>query len=554
MGFKIPSLYLTDGYKPGHKKMLAPGTVRLAGSWIPRSIKYAPKGVKKIVSFGQQMAWMWLHDEFEENFFMRKDIEELANDFKELHTVTNNNLYLEHKELEEKARNTIKQKALQFVKDMSLYLGMEYDGKHFEELWDLGYLPIKVKALPEGIETDPNIPHMTFINTVDGFAWLTLYLETIVSSLAWKPSTIATIAKLYHRQAVEWVAKTNPNDMWLVDFICHDFSARGLDPMSQWLCGLGWATSFKGSDTLPVIPAARYFYGVKDNEMPIFSVNASEHSVSTTKIFTVGESQMITDWLKIFPKGILSIVSDTFDLWKLITEYLPANKEAIMARDGKLVIRPDSGDPVDIICGIPEDRQEDLSIDTPYPPQYKGVIELLWDIFGGTINEQGYKVLDPHIGAIYGDSITPERQLQIYQRLAAKGFAATNIVLGVGSYTMQFNTRDTLGFAAKGTWFEVLENSGTSIGEVGTMDVTKRVGYGIYKDPITDDGTKKSLRGLLQVYVAGQDENGVITLGVKEDCTPEEESQGLLQVIYEDGKFYNQVKLGQVREKLLNSK
>ena len=102
---------------------------------------------------------------------------------------------------------------------------------------------------------------------------------------------------------------------------------------------------------------------------------------------------------------------------------------------------------------------------------------------------------------------------------------------------------------------EVLESYGAaSIGEVGTMDVPKREGYGIYKDPITDDGTKKSLRGLLQVYVAGQDENGVITFGVKEDCTPEEESQGLLQTIYEDGKFYNQVTLDQVRDKLLNSK
>ena len=132
---------------------------------------------------------------------------------------------------------------------------------------------------------------------------------------------------------------------------------------------------------------------------------------------SLGESQMITDWLEIFPKGILSIVSDTFDLWKLITEYLPANKDAIMARDGKLVIRPDSGDPVDIICGhktgkigdkyfIIGGSRDNEHIDLP---EAKGVIELLWDIFGGTINEQGYKVLDPHIGAIYGDSITPER-------------------------------------------------------------------------------------------------------------------------------------------------
>jgi nicotinamide phosphoribosyltransferase len=522
MSFKINSLYLSDGYKVGHKAMLAPGTTKLYGTWIPRSTKHAPKGITKIVSFGQQLVWRWLHDEFEENFFY--------NHFK--HSSLN--------------KYEMKDKALQFVKDMSLYLGMEYDGKHFEELWDLGYLPIKVKSLPEGIETNPNIPHMTFINTVDGFAWLTLYLETVVSALAWKPSTAATIAKLYRRQAEEWVAKTDPANMWLVDFMCHDFSARGLDPMSQYLIGLGHATSFKGSDTLPVIPAARYFYGVKDNEMPIFSVNASEHSVSTTKIFTVGEQQMIADWLKIFPKGILSIVSDTFDLWKLITEYLPANKEAIMARDGKLVIRPDSGDPVDIICGLKATKIEGLRQNEP---EEKGVIELLWDIFGGTINEQGYKVLDPHIGAIYGDSITPERQLEIYKRLAAKGFAATNIVLGVGSFTYQFNTRDTLGFAAKGSWFETLEVSKYHEDNVSYGEPAEyiRKGYNIYKDPVTDNGTKKSLKGLQMVYQGDFPELEIL---VKGECTPKEESTGLLQVIYEDGKFFNQVTLEEVRNNL----
>ena len=550
MSFKVNSLYLTDGYKTAHKAMLAPGTTKLYGTWIPRSVKHAPKGITKIVSFGQQLVWKWLHDEFEENFFMH---------------------------VKRGSDENKKQQALQFVKDMSLYLGMEYDGKHFEELWDLGYLPIKVKALPEGIETGPNIPHMTFVNTVDGFAWLTLYLETVVSSLAWKPSTAATIAKLYRRQAEEWVKQTDASNLWLVDFMCHDFSARGLDPMSQYLIGLGHATSFKGSDTLPVIPAARYFYGVKENEMPIFSVNASEHSVSTTKIFTVGEQQMIADWLKIFPKGILSIVADTFDLWKLITEYLPANKEAIMARDGKLVIRPDSGDPVDIICGERKwknrEEYEFYSNTSTWKgsaqPKDLGVIELLWDIFGGTINEQGYKVLDPHIGAIYGDSITPDRQAQIYERLAAKGFAATNIVLGIGSFTYQYNTRDTLGFAAKGAWFEVAEypkeiqeaRSMTDISYIPFdshnkqhMDLYKgcllngeieRKSYNIYKDPVTDDGTKKSLKGLLCVGVKEDGEYAVIT-----ECTLDKESKGELQVIYEDGRFYNTTTLEEIRNRL----
>jgi len=509
--FKPNSLFYTDGYKIGHKRMLAKGTTRLYGTWIPRSTKHAPKGVSRIVSFGQQLAMKWLHDEFAENFF-----------------------------------SIPKDEAMKFGKDMSMYLGMDYDASHFEALYDLGYLPIKVKALPEGIETLPNVPHMTFINTVDGFAWLTLYLETIISSLAWKPSTSATIALQYKRNVVEWVMKTDPANAWLIPFLCHDFSARGLSPWDMLSSGLGHASSFLGSDTIICIPGARYFYNEPEDQVAIYSVNASEHSVSTTKIFTVGEQQMIADWLEEFPKGILSIVSDTFDLWKLITEYLPANKEAIMARDGKLVIRPDSGDPVDIICGLSNhysSYQEYCEYmiaqgKEPKEAEYKGVIELLWDIFGGTTNNEGYKVLDPHIGAIYGDSITLDRQIQIYERLAAKGFASTSIVLGVGSFTYQMNTRDTLGFAAKGAWFEVMEYV-----EEGKPAIRK--GYDIYKDPVTDDGTKKSLKGKIAVFMDDNNEYFVNT-----QCTDEMEESGELHTIYEDGHFHNQTTLAEVRERL----
>jgi nicotinamide phosphoribosyltransferase len=494
--FKPNSLFYTDGYKIGHRKMLAPGTTKLYGTWIPRSTKHAPKGITKIVSFGQQLVVKWLNDEFQENFFN-----------------------LPHDE------------AMKFTKDMSMYLGSDFNGDHFSELHALGYLPIRIKSIPEGIETNPNVPHMTFVNTVDGFAWLTLYLETIISSLAWKPTTSATLALQYKRNLVEWVMKTDPTNAWLIPFLAHDFSARGLSPWDMISSGLGHATSFRGSDTLPIIPAARYFYNEPENEVIINSVNASEHSVSTTCIFTMGEEKMISYFMDQFPTGILSIVSDTFDLWKLITEFLPANKEQIMSRDGKLVIRPDSGDPVDILCGqlnVSRDARdviENRDLDTSHP-KYKGVIELLWDIFGGTINEQGFKVLDPHIGAIYGDSITLERQIQIYERLAAKGFASTNIVLGVGSFTYQMNTRDTFGFAAKGAWFE-----------------TNGQGYDIYKDPITDDGTKKSLKGLICVT----ENHEVLT-----QCTWEQESQGILQTIFEDGKFYNQTSLSEIRTKINN--
>ena len=498
MSFRPTSLFYTDGYKIGHQAMLAEGTDFLYGTWIPRSTKHAPKGVDKIVSFGQQLTWRWIHDEFQDNFFSQP--ESVATDF---------------------------------VKDMAGYLGMDYNGDHFVELHRLGYLPIKVKSLPEGIETRPNVPHMTFVNTKKGFAWLTLFLETVVSSLAWKPATSATIALKYKRNLVKYVLKTDPANAWLIPFLAHDFSARGIDPWTMVSSGLGHATSFRGSDTLVVIPAARYFYGEPANEVAINSVNASEHSVSTTKIFTVGEKQMLIDWMTKFDKGILSVVMDTFDITKVAKPseggYCFDLKDQIMGRDGKLVIRPDSGDPVEIICGHGRTELNASELKAFYPEFYtKGLIECLWDIFGGTVNEQGYKVLDPHIGAIYGDSITTDRQVEIYERLAAKGFAATNIVLGVGSYTYQYNTRDTFGFAAKGAWFEA-----------------NGVEHDIYKDPISDDGTKKSLKGLIAVHELQDGDHAV-----QVQCSKEDENGGILQVIYEDGKFRNETTLSIIRGKL----
>ena len=559
--FRSNPLGLTDGYKIGHQAMLAPGTEYLYGTWIPRSLKHAPDGVEKILSAEQQLAWMWLHDEFEEGFF--KQPLEVAK---------------------------------KFGRDMSKYLNLPFDGKHFEELHELGYLPIKVKALPEGIETKPNIPHQTFVNTVKGFAWLTLYLETPVSGLSWKGSTNATIAMQYRRNATEWVMKTDSANSWFIDYACHDFSARGLDPFTTIASGLAHAMSFIGSDTLIVIDAARYFYGIPEDDVCIASVNASEHSVTCTGIFyyknmlengtgqhlideyysydvkatsstkedpdfmAIAEWANLREWLKIFPTGILSVVSDTFDLFRVIAEILPRLKDQIMAREGKLVIRPDSGDPVDITCGLNtrqnvEFRTEGFGmhyLETDYEgnsisdwkmtkeSEVKGVIELLWDIFGGTTSKEGYKVLDSHIGSIYGDSINLKRQIAIYERLASKKFASTNIVLGIGSYTYQLNTRDTFGFAAKGAWFQANGNS-----------------YDIYKDPATDDGTKKSLRGFCQVFNNRPDAlphelkyDGKDQLEVNTQCTNEQEDGGLLQVIYENGKFYNQVTLTEIRERI----
>jgi nicotinamide phosphoribosyltransferase len=547
--FKINPLYESDGYKVGHKAMLAENTSTEYWTWIPRSLKYMHPSIDGIMSAGEQLVWRYIHSSFQELFF-EQPIEE----------------------------------AEKFGRDMSKYLMMDYDAAHFSELHKLGYLPVKIKAIPEGVFTKPNIPHMTGINTVDGYAWLGLYLETLVSKLAWQLPTAATIAHKFKQNAVEWVTKTDPENLWLADFMCHDFHSRGGNPFTSIAIGLGHAMSNSGSDTLNVIPASRYYYDFDENEVPVYSVNASEHSVTCTGIFfyekklragllnheivsyytstvdsegsvenpdylAIAELLNLRDWLEKFPRGILSVVSDTMDLWKVITHILPRLKKEILARDGKLVIRPDSGDPVDIICGKRHPDSSDKYVGVWNElPQSKGVIELLWDLFGGEETSAGYKRLDSHIGAIYGDSINLERQIAIYIRLANKGFSATNIVVGVGSYTYVMLTRDSAGYAAKGAYFETLET-------IGGEEI--RTEYNIYKDPVTDNGTKKSLKGFCQVFNNRPDAlpyeikyDGKDELEVNTECTKMQEDAGLLLLIYEDGKFHNQVTLTEIRERL----
>lgn len=276
----------------------------------------------------------------------------------------------------------------------------------------------------------------------------------------------------------------------------------------------------------------------------------------------IGEQNYIKRLLELYPKGIVSVVSDTFNLWDVLTIYLPQLKDQILKRDGKLVIRPDSGDPVDIICGTDYIENKVYTHNSREDCEARGVIELLWTIFGGTINKQGYKVLDPHIGAIYGDSITMDRAKQICERLKVKGFASTNIVLGIGSmsYTggetkegsQYWITRDLFSFAIKSTYGEITH--------VKTEEFTKTESREIFKDPITDDGTKKSKKGLLQVTnKCTCSETKAIDCGSKcknihviDQCTWEEEKEGMLQTVFKDGKLVRTTSLEEIRSKLNN--
>lgn len=228
------------------------------------------------------------------------------------------------------------------------------------------------------------------------------------------------------------------------------------------MSGMGHMTSFCGSETIPAIAGLEEYYNANAGEELIAAtIPATEHSVMCAggkedELETF--RRLITE---VYPTGFVSIVSDTWDFWKVMTEYLPKLKDEILARDGRLVIRPDSGNPVHIIAGYKQEDFENWQEQTEAqgkiisPVEWVGAYEVLWEIFGGTINEKGYKVLNPKVGIIYGDSITLERQKEIYKRLEERGFAATNLVLGVGSYTYQYKSRDSLGFAMKATWCQV---------------------------------------------------------------------------------------------------
>ncbi|MBB3752487.1 nicotinamide phosphoribosyltransferase [Mycolicibacterium sp. BK634] len=387
---------------------------------------------------------------------------------------------------------------------------------HIRALHRLGYLPLRFCALPEGTLVPIGVPAFTVENTIDEFYWLTNYVETGISAGYWQPSTSATIAHQYRKTLVAAAIRTGV-PVEVVDWQCHDFSYRGMSSHETAAAsGAAHLLSFTGTDSLVALEWIDKYYG---GSYVAGSVPATEHSVMCTGIETVGELETFRRLLKLYPTGIVSVVSDTFDLWKVLTEYLPALKDEILARDGKLVIRPDSGDPEKIICGDPDAE--------PGTPAWYGVVWLLDMVFGHTFNDAGFAELDPHVGVIYGDSITVERSDSITRRLERMGFASSNIVFGVGSFTYQYNTRDTFSSAMKATWAEV-------DGE----------GVNLLKNPVTDNGTKKSATGRLAV------EQSWGELILTQDATWDEERHSLLQLVWENGEFIRRQEFADVRRVL----
>jgi nicotinamide phosphoribosyltransferase len=488
-----------DAYKLDHRRQYPEGTTRVYSNFTPRGSRI--EGINKVVFFGLQAFLQdYCNDQFEYWFNCPED------------------------------------QVLSQYEDMTTsVLGPNDVGvEHIRALHRLGYLPLRFSALPEGTLTPLRVPMFTVENTLPEFFWLVNYIESVLSAAVWLPSTSATTAH-HLRQLLDAKAKATGGPAAFVDWQGHDFSFRGMENVqASAASGAGHLLSFMGTDSLPALEYVNYFYPGAENGLVGGSVAATEHSVMCAG-GNLGERETFERLLDLYPTGIVSVVSDTWDLWSVLTNLLPSLKDKIMARDGKLVIRPDSGDPVDIICGTLTTGMRSI-LDASFPqgnavrPDEKGVCELLWDVFGGTINQAGFKELDPHIGMIYGDSINYQRADEMTKRLAAKGFASTNIVLGVGSYTYQFVTRDTFGFAMKATWAEVN-------GEARNL----------FKDPITDDGLKKSAKGRLAVLPGA---HGGIRL--VSEATPEQEAQSLLKPVWEDGKFIKRHTFAEIRDRLRN--
>lgn len=411
-------------------------------------------------------------------------------------------------------------------------LGEHYDVTHFEDLWELGYLPLEIKALDEGVVVPYGVPCITITNTVDGFQWLVNYIETVMSTEIWPIQTSATTARAYQKNLNMMYEKTGADNS-LQPFMCHDFSMRGcFGRHAAAMSGFGHLTASAGTDTIPaVLFAEKYYNADLDTELVGASVFATEHSTATSAILKIENEKGLSktdaevEYVKYLfnkrPTGILSHVSDSFDFWSFVTNGLPKLRDDIMSRDGTFVVRPDSGDPVLILCGDPDASEGSA--------EYKGLIECLWDIFGGSETKRGYKQLDSHIGAIYGDSITLERQSEIYNRLMNKGFVPS-VVLGVGSYSYQYVTRDTHGSAVKMTWVKTVEGN--------SIDVCK--------DPATDS-KKKSAKGLLRVEKQG---GGYVLFDSQSE---DEERLGELDTVFMNGELVKETSLHHIRENIKKS-
>ena len=479
-------MLLIDFYKAVHAEMLPNNITKSVSYFTPRMSRV--KRWDKVVMFGLQgFIKTYLIDYFNEEFFS-KPFDEVISEYKRI---------------------------------MDATLGKDaYKIDKVEKLHKLGYLPIEIVALPEGTLVPMHVPMFGITNTHPDFAWLPQSLESLISAEMWHPMLAATVGYTYREIVNKYY-----------DLTCDDnipraralgaFDFRGEECLqSAEKAGAGWCSSFLLTATVPTIPYLEANYNCDCTKEPVaFGSPSTEHSVMCSNYAVDGDEETLLRRLltEIYPNTSFSAVLDSYDYWNVIENILPKLKDEILAHKGCMLMRGDSGDCVEVVT--------------------KTVFKL-WDIFGGTVNSKGYKVLNPHVKAIYGDSITVQRCEQIYKILMENGFACSNVALGVGSFSFQCIeedgilkpfTRDTFSSCIKATYCEIDGKP-----------------YPIFKNP-KDGGFKKSQRGCCKVYY--KDEELVFEDNkhwTQAHCTKD----NLLETVFKDGVMIKEQSLAEIRDRL----
>lgn len=492
-------LLCLDFYKTAHAEQYPQSLTKMVSYYTPRMSRLAD--TEKVTLFGlQAFIQEYLVDAFNENFF-GKPYPKVLEEYKRVLGAT---------------------------------IGTTGVGeKRIEKLYNLGYLPLKIRAVPEGTRTNIKVPQIEISNTHPDFVWLVNSIETMLSSTMWHTQVSAEVGYRY-RQIVNEYADETCDDSVARARLLGDFSMRGQESVeSATKSSAAFCLSFLNTATVPAILWLEDNYDCDcEKESVAFGALSTEHSVMCSNYAVDGDeiTQIRRLLTSIYPHQSFSMVSDSYDYWNLVDNLLPQLKDEILAHDGFISIRGDSGDPVDVVTQT---------------------VFKLWDIFGGTVNSKGYKVLDPHVKAIYGDSITPQRCEAIYKILKENGFAINNVSLGVGSFSMQcletiieepmgeYNmakkcyapyTRDTFGIAVKATYAE--DENGNPIM--------------IFKNPKTDSGNfKKSQRGCCRVY---KTDNGYAYDDGLTWAEAQEENE--LTTVFENGEFVKRYTLNEVRQNL----
>jgi len=484
---KTNPMLLIDYYKSVHAEMLPKGITKSVSYFTPRMSRV--NRWDKVVMFSLQgFIKEYLIDYFNEEFF-NKDFDEVVNEYKR---VLDNTL----------GKDT-------------------YNIEKIEKLHELGYLPIEIVSLPEGVLVPMKVPMFGITNTHSDFAWLPQALESLISAEVWHPMIVATVGYTY-RQIVNKYYDLTCDDDVSKSRALGSFDFRGEESLSSATkAGAAWCLSFLNTATVPAIPYLEKMYNCDCTKEDVaFGSPSTEHSVMCSNYAIDGDEISLLKRLltEIYPNTSFSAVLDSYDYWNVVENILPQLKEEILSHNGCFLVRGDSGDCVDVVTQT---------------------VFKLWDEFGGNINTKGYKVLNPHIKAIYGDSITIQRCEEIYKILEENGFAASNVSLGVGSFSMQCIeedgilkpfTRDTFSSCIKATYCEINNKP-----------------YPIFKNP-KEGGFKTSQKGACAVY---QDENGEYYY--KDQLNWNEVSNddnNLLKTIFKDGKFTKEYTLSEIRNTL----